>query len=461
MPASSKILVCDDDLAVRSSLKFLLSKAGYEVDCAAMPDEILQKVRQLEFSLVLLDMNFSMTISGDEGLELLQKIKVLKPGLPVILITAWGSVELAVRGMKLGASDFITKPWNNQQLLKIIQTSITLAETNPDREVAHDPGARQTGFPGIIGHDPKLTNILNMVRRVAPTHAPILITGESGTGKELIAEAVHRMSSRKSGPFIKVNLGGLSSSLFESELFGHKRGAFTDAKADRTGRFEMAHNGTIFLDEIGELELTSQVKLLRILQDQTFERLGDSHTMSVDVRVISATNKNLNTLVEKGLFREDLLYRINLIQIEVPPLRKRKEDIPLLASWFANQAAKAYHLPLKHFAPDSLEWLRDQSWPGNIRELKNMVERTVLLSGSDSITADDCILASRSGNAPVSSGPVTGPLKTLDEMEKEMILRAMDEFGVNLSRVAEKLGISRTTLYRKMEKYDIRKGREE
>jgi DNA-binding NtrC family response regulator len=402
-----------------------------------------------------------MTISGDEGLELLQKIKVLKPDLPVILITAWGSVELAVRGMKLGASDFVTKPWNNQQLLKIIQTSIALAETTPDRAGPHDPGARQTGFPGIIGQDPKLREILNLVRRVAPTHAPILVSGESGTGKELIAEAVHRMSSRKAGPFIKVNLGGLSSSLFESELFGHKRGAFTDAKADRTGRFEMAHNGTIFLDEIGELELTSQVKLLRVLQDQTFERLGDSHTMSVDVRVISATNKNLNTLVEKGLFREDLLYRINLIQIEVPPLRKRKEDIPLLASWFANQAAKAYHLPDKHFAPDSLEWLRDQSWPGNIRELKNVVERTALLSAGDSITADDCIVASRSGNTQESSSPATGPMKTLDEMEKEMILRAMDEYGNNLSRVAEKLGISRTTLYRKMEKYDIRPGHDE
>ncbi|MDD4645119.1 MAG: sigma-54 dependent transcriptional regulator [Bacteroidales bacterium] len=455
------ILVCDDDLAVRSSLKFLLSKSGYGVDCASSPDEILSKVRLSKFSLVLLDMNYSMTISGDEGLELLQKIRVLQPGLPVILITAWGSVELAVQGMKLGASDFIIKPWNNQQLLKTIETSIALSKTQTDSDKIDMPKAGKTDFPGIIGQYPKLLEILQLVSRVAPTHAPVLITGESGTGKELIAEAIHQLSKRKEGPFIKINLGGISSSLFESELFGHKRGAFTDAKTDRTGRFEMANNGTIFLDEIGELELTSQVKLLRVLQDQTFERLGDSHTQTVDVRVISATNKDLNTLVEKGLFREDLFYRINLIQIEVPPLRKRKEDIPLLASWFAEQAAKAYHLPVRQFAPDSLEWLREQSWPGNIRELKNTVERTILLSNHENITADDCILAVSNGKSQSSVNFIAGPLKTLDEMEKEMVLRALDECGENLTKVSQMLGISRTTLYRKMEKYDIRKGHEE
>ncbi|MCX6224125.1 MAG: sigma-54 dependent transcriptional regulator, partial [Bacteroidia bacterium] len=371
MEKPSRILVCDDDPAIRSSLKFLLTKAGYEVDCAATPEEILLKIRQSDFNLVLLDMNFSMTITGDEGLELLQKIRVLKPGVPVILITAWGSVELAVKGIKLGAADFVTKPWNNHQLLKIIETSIALSESLNNLYNSDDRGSRKPGFPGIIGKDPKLLEILEIVRRVAPTHAPVLISGESGTGKELIAEALHQHSTRAKGPFVKVNLGGLSSSLFESEIFGHKKGAFTDAKADRAGRFEMANTGTIFLDEIGELDLTSQVKLLRVLQDQTFERLGDSHTISVDVRVICATNRNLIQQVEKGLFREDLLYRINLIQIEIPPLRKRKDDIPLLADYFIDQAVAAYQLPVKQISAGGIEWLSEQPWNGNIRELKN------------------------------------------------------------------------------------------
>jgi two-component system NtrC family response regulator len=462
MQKSSRILVCDDDLAVRSSLKFLLTKAGYEVECAAEPIEITRKIRQVDFSLVLLDMNFSMTITGDEGLEILQKIRILKPGVPVILITAWGSVELAVKGIKLGAADFVTKPWNNLQLLKIIETSIALSYNLNNLYNSDDPGSRKSGFPGIIGKDPKLLEILDMVRRVAPTHAPVLITGESGTGKEMIAEALHQHSNRTMGPFMKVNLGGLSASLFESELFGHKKGAFTDAKADRAGRFELANTGTIFLDEIGELDLTSQVKLLRVLQDQTFERLGDSHTISVDVRVISATNRNLYHQVEKGLFREDLLYRINLIQIEMPPLRKRKEDIPLLAGYFAEKATSAYKLPEKEISSGADDWLREQPWQGNIRELKNIVERTVLLSAGDRITEDDFNLAFRSGkSSSTERGQHPGPLKTLEEMEKDMILRAIVDYGDNLTKVAEKLGISRATLYRKMEKYGIRQSHEE
>jgi two-component system NtrC family response regulator len=457
-----RILVCDDDLAIRSSLKFLLTKAGYEVDLAAMPEEILNKIRHHDFSLVLLDMNFSMTITGDEGLEILEKIRHLKPAVPVILITAWGSVELAVKGIKLGASDFVTKPWNNTQLLKIVETSITLSKNLNFPHNSDDPGSRKPGFPGIIGKDSKLLDILGIVSRVAPTHAPVLIAGESGTGKELIAEALHQHSSRSKGPFVKVNLGGLSSSLFESEMFGHKKGAYTDAKEDRIGRFEMANGGTIFLDEIGELDLTSQVKLLRVLQDQTFERLGDSKTISVDVRVISATNRNLYQQVEKGLFREDLLYRINLIQIEMPSLNKRKEDIPLLARYFAEKAASAYILPVKHVSEDAFDWLREQPWKGNIRELKNVVERTVLLSTGEAISANDLNLAMRSGEFSTTvERPQSGPLKTLEEMEKATILRAMEEYGENLTKVAKKLDISRATLYRKMEKFGIRHGHEE
>ena len=457
-----RILVCDDDLAIRSSLKFLLTKAGYVIDLAATPEEILNKIRHNDFSLVLLDMNFSMTITGDEGLEILQKIRFLKPGVPVILITAWGSVELAVKGIKLGAADFVTKPWKNLQLLKMVETSITLSKNLNTPHSSDDPGSRKPGFPGIIGKDPKILEILDVVRRVAPTHAPVLITGESGTGKELIAEALHQLSTRNLGPFVKVNLGGLSSSLFESEMFGHKKGAFTDAMGDRTGRFEMAHRGTIFLDEIGELDLTSQIKLLRVLQDQTFERLGDSNTISVDVRVVSATNRNLIQQADQGLFREDLLYRINLIQIDIPPLRQRKDDIPLLASYFTEKAVSAFKLLGKEISPEGIDWLCEQPWSGNIRELKNIIERTVLLSSGDLMSAGDFKVAYQSGKPVLpNSQPPQGPVKTLEETEQDMIIRALADYGDNLTKVARKLGISRTTLYRKMDKLGIHSGHEE
>lgn len=456
MSKPSRLLVCDDDPAIRSSLKFLLIKSGYEVELASTPDEILSRIRNNNYSLVLLDMNFSMTISGDEGLELLQKIKILKAAIPVILITAWGSVELAVKGMKLGAADFITKPWNNHQLIKIIETSISLSDRTTNRITSGKQGKLNPGFSGIIGQDPKLMKILDLVRRVAPTHAPVLITGESGTGKELIAEALHRLSPRKNSPFVKVNLGGLSSSLFESELFGHKKGAYTDAMADRIGRFEMANQGTIFLDEIGELDLTSQVKLLRVLQDQTFERLGDSNTISVDVRVICATNRNLIQQVQKGLFREDLLYRINLIHVEIPPLRHRRGDIPPLANHFIEQASEAYQIPGKQIASNGIDWLLEQAWNGNIRELKNIIERTVLLSKGDMISAEEFSLASQSGNSKLTNHELSHrPVKTLEETEKQMVLNALLDYGDNLTLVAKKLGISRTTLYRKMDKFRI------
>ncbi len=445
-------MVCDDDDAVKSSLDFLLSKAGYEVYCVSNPEDILTNIRESDFNLILLDMNFSLSINGEEGIELLQKIKILKPQIPVILMTAWGSVELAVLGMKSGASDFVTKPWNNIQLLKIIETSISLSESLISPVSSGIKGHKKlTEFQNIIGRDPKLLEILEIIKRVAPTHAPVLITGESGTGKELIASAIHKCSKRTDGPFIKVNLGGIPANLFESEIFGYKKGAFTDAKSDHTGRFERADNGTIFLDEIGDLDLTSQVKLLRVLQDQTFERLGDANSITVDVRIISATNQNLYAMVEKKSFREDLLYRINLIQIEVPPLRERKNDISLLADYFADQADKTYSLPEKSISDSGKEWLCNQKWPGNVRELKNIVERTVLLSSSDSIEPEDFISALKTGPDPKAAVP-SG---TLDDMERTMIIRTIEECGGNLSKSSEKLGISRATLYRKMEKHGI------
>jgi two-component system NtrC family response regulator len=455
-----RILVCDDDDAVRSSLGFLLTKAGYTPNFASRPEDIVKHISEADFDVVLLDMNFSVSINGEEGIELLRKIKLLKPTVPVILITAWASVELAVRGIKLGASDFVTKPWNNSQLLKIIETSITLSAN----QAAEPPFVsykrdKQVEFQSIIGEDPKLIEILEIIKRVAPTHAPVLITGESGTGKELIASAIHQYSPRKTQPFVKVNLGGIPASLFESEMFGYRKGAFTDAKSDHAGRFEKANKGTIFLDEIGDLNLPSQVKMLRVLQDQTFERLGDQNSITVDVRVLSATNHNLYSLVNKGSFREDLLYRINLIQIEVPPLRERKNDIPLLAGYFVGQAVIAYHLQPKAITREGNEWLCNQSWPGNVRELKNIIERTLLLAKDDQLNPEDFIGVMKTGNNPDPKW--SGSSVTLDEMEKQMIIRTIEECGGNLSRSSERLGISRATLYRKMEKHGIQTDRNE
>ena len=454
MIKSHRILVCDDDDAIRSSLGFLLNNAGYKPNFASRPEDIIKHINDTDFDLVLLDMNFSVSINGEEGIELLRKIKLLKPAIPVILITAWASVELAVRGIKLGASEFVTKPWNNIQLLKIIETLITLsADREEETTSVLKRREKPAEFQAIIGEDPKLLDILEVIKRVAPTHAPVLITGESGTGKELIASAIHQYSTRKSKPFVKVNLGGIPASLFESEMFGHKKGAFTDAKSDHAGRFEKAHKGTIFLDEIGDLDPTSQVKLLRVLQDQTFERLGDANSITVDVRILSATNHNLYSLVNKGSFREDLLYRINLIQIEVPPLRQRINDIPLLAAYFIGQAVKTYSLPLKSISKEANEWLCNHSWPGNVRELKNTMERTLLLTRSDQIMPEDFVIAQSTDRYP--DPKMYGSTGTLDDMERQMIINTIEECGGNLSRSSERLGISRATLYRKMEKHGI------
>lgn len=460
MKLSHRILVCDDDDAVRSSLGFLLTKAGYAVVFASKPEDIINCIRESTFDLVLLDMNFSLSINGEEGIEILRKIKVLKPAIPVVLMTAWASVELAVRGIKLGAADFVTKPWNNLQLIKIIETSISLSGTlKSENSITRK---NRSGFQGIVGNDPKLLDIIEIISRVAPTHAPVLITGESGTGKELIAEAVHKYSGRNDQPFVKVNLGGVPSGLFESEMFGFKKGAFTDAKTDHTGRFEKANKGTIFLDEIGDLDHSSQVKMLRVLQDQTFERLGDSKSITVDVRVLSATNQNLYSKVEKGTFREDLLYRINLIQIEVPPLRQRRQDIPVLTDYFLKQAREVYSLPAKVVSTDGISWLCDQSWPGNVRELRNTIERATLLTKGELIKAEDFIQALKTGRIPENSKDhISGSSSTLDEMERNMIIKVIEECGDNLTRSSEKLGITRATLYRKMEKHGIQTGKNE
>ncbi|MDE6283781.1 MAG: sigma-54 dependent transcriptional regulator [Muribaculaceae bacterium] len=442
------ILIVDDDAAIRSSLSFLTRRAGYPARFASTPAEAIDEIRRKTPSLVLLDMNFSRFTTGEEGLTLLKQIKLFHPRLPVILMTAWGSIELAVEGMRTGAFDFITKPWDNRRLLERIGVALDM------QQQAGDTGGLVRDF--IIGSDPKIEAVLQTVAKVAPTNAPVLITGESGTGKELIAEALHRNSRRADKPFIKVNLGGLSTSLFESEMFGHKRGAFTDAIADRVGRFEAADGGTIFLDEIGELDHGSQVKLLRVLQEQKFEPLGSSQTKSVDVRIVCATNVDLPRMVAAKEFREDLFYRISLVNIELPPLRERAGDIPRLARHFLSNGASAHNVTLPRLSADAEAWLSSRPWPGNIRELKNQVERTMLISGKDCLTARDFeTTESPSAGAPGHT-QIASATGTLDELEKMRIETALSRHEGNVSKAAVELGLTRQSLYRKMEKYGLR-----
>ena len=446
------ILIIDDDSAVRSSLSFMLKRAGYEVKTAPSPREAMDIVRAEAPALILMDMNFTLSTTGEEGLTLLKQVKVFRPDVPVILMTAWGSIQLAVQGMQAGAFDFITKPWNNAALLQRIETALEL--TAAPKEV---PEEQTTALnrSHIIGKSKGLMEVLNTVARIARTNASVLITGESGTGKELIAEAIHINSQRVKQPFVKVNLGGISQSLFESEMFGHKKGAFTDASADRIGRFEMANKGTIFLDEIGDLDPSCQVKLLRVLQDQTFEVLGDSRPRKVDVRVVSATNADLRKMVSERTFREDLFYRINLITVKLPSLRERREDIPLLARHFADRQAVTNGLPRTEFSADALQFLSRLPYPGNIRELKNLVERTILVSGKPLLDASDFDAQYiRHDDARVTEGAALVGM-TLDEIERQTILQALDRYKGNLSQVATALGISRAALYRRLEKYNI------
>lgn len=448
------ILICDDDISILSSLSLVLKRAGYEISTASSPGEAVDFVRAECPELILMDMNFSNNTSGEEGLELLAKVRIFCPSVPVILITAWGSIDLAVRGIKAGAFDFVTKPWNNIALLNIVKTALDVSKNTSAQFKAsggHDPTAPLRGK--IIGRSPLLLKVLDTVVRIAPTNAPVLITGESGTGKELIAEAIHTAGSRSGGPFVKVNLGGVSQTLFESEMFGHRKGAFTDAHFDRKGRFEMADGGTIFLDEIGELDPACQVKLLRVLQDQTFEPLGDSRQLRVDTRIVSATNRDLPAMVQEKLFREDLFYRINLITLHVPPLRERPGDIPLLAEHFARTIAGGTGHSPAEISPDALSFLERLPYPGNVRELKNLVERTILVTGKPIVTENDF---REQYTEPPLPGTVSGPVTTIGESEREIILRAMALYGDNHSKIAAALGLSRQSLYRRMEKYGIK-----
>lgn len=457
---SNSILLVDDDLSVTTSLALLLKQAGYSSQAASTPAEALQRLEGENFALVLQDMNFSRQTTGEEGLALLKAIRAKKPHTPIILMTAWGSIALAVKGVQSGAADFITKPWNNEQLLQSVKTALGLAaakSSSPnEKALTREELEARYDFRHLIGRDPQFLKILEVVGRVSPTDASVLITGESGTGKELIAEAIHRNSARKNAAFVKVNLGGVSTTLFESEMFGHVKGAFTDAKFDRKGRFELANGGTIFLDEIGDLDPSCQVKMLRVLQDRTYEVVGSSVSRTVDVRVISATNRNLLEMIEKGEFREDLLYRLNLIAIHLPALRERREDVPLLAQHFLQNIGNVYRRNHLAISAAAMRWLQSFNWPGNIRQLKHLIERTVLMSSKDTLEIEDFSLPLQM--QPEGGGkdflPAVGSM-TLDEMEKAMIVKAMNMYQNNITKVAEALGLSRAALYRRFEKYGI------
>ena len=453
------ILLVDDDQSVTASLSLLLKQAGYRSRTAAAPQDALDILRNEVCELVIQDMNFSRRTSGEEGLALLRDIKTAHPAVPVVLITAWGSIPLAVEGMKAGAADFVTKPWTNQQLLQTVITVLGVAAARPradERLPSREELDARFDFGDLLGNDPRLLRVLHLIGRIAATDASVLITGESGTGKELVADAIHRNSRRSRRPFVKVNLGGIAATLFESEMFGHVRGAFTDARADRKGRFEIAHGGTIFLDEIGDLDPASQVKLLRVLQDRTYEVLGSSQRREVDVRVIAATNRNLADMVAHGEFREDLLYRINLIPIHLPPLRERRDDIPHLASRFLQTLAEMYGRERLAIVPDARRWLQAQPWPGNIRQLRQWIERAVLVSSGDELRIQDFQASSamERGERAADALPPVGSM-TMDELERAMIRKSLDHHGGNLSKVAESLGLSRAALYRRLEKYEI------
>lgn len=449
MERSYKLLVIDDDQTVCASLKLLLARrGGYEVKTLGLPNVAMETIDEFRPDLILLDMNFTIDTSGKQGLRLLEMIRSSHPEVSVILMTGWATVQLAVKGMKMGAKDFVAKPWDNQYLLDSIKTILDLYHkdgTNaPTKE--SDNGSR------IIGNSEALQDVLQLVRKIAPTDASVLITGESGTGKELIAEAIHLNSKRTSQNFVKVNLGGISSDLFESEMFGHKRGSFTGAHQDREGRFAIAHKGTIFLDEIGELSLDNQVKLLRVLQERTFEMLGSSQSQKTDVRVVSATNRNLEHMSIQGDFREDLLYRLNLIHIHLPPLRERPDDIPLLIRHFLSNLSEVYDSDIPYIDDESMRWLSAQEYKGNIRQLKNIVERTYLMNlGANKLTRKQFEPAfSSRANMPDGKNELN-----LQNLEIKTIQKALARHDHSISATARALGITRSALYRRLEKYNI------
>ena len=452
-----RILIADDQPDVLAALRLLLKAEHYDIQIASSPKGVLNAVDSQQLDIVLMDLNYARdTTSGSEGLDLLSRIHAVDPDLPVVVMTAWGNVDLAVEAMRRSARDFIQKPWDNARLLTVLRTQVELVQAlrRGQRLEAENIALRDSGTngsPGIIAESPAMKNVLNLVERIGPADANVLITGENGTGKEVIARALHSISARSSKPLVSLNAGALAEGVFESELFGHVRGAFTDAKADRAGRFELADGGTLFLDEIANVPLNLQPKLLRVLETGEFERVGSSKSQKADVRVLSATNADLNAEVSQGRFRQDLLFRLNTVEVHLPPLCDRREDILPLAEHFLRQHREHYRRPIEGFSPEAIDALRRHSWPGNVRELDHVVERAVLLTSGNTISAFDLALRS-AGDASVSARLEE---LSLEEVERLLIRKALSRFDGNANRAAEALGLSRSALYRRLQKYGL------
>jgi two-component system response regulator HydG len=454
------ILVVDDDNAHRTMLRTLIGGWGYEIDDAEDGETAIDKVKERTYDLILMDVRMvKMT-----GLEALEIIKSYNPAIPIIIMTAFSSVETAVEALKNGAHDYLTKPLDFDKLRITIERSLEHTRLKAENRLLKESLGQQFDRRSIIGNSRAMTSVLETVAQVAPSEATVLITGGSGTGKELIAGAVHFNSHRKEGPFIKLNCAAITETLLESELFGHEKGAFTGAERRKEGRFYQAHGGSLFLDEVSEMSLTMQVKLLRVLQEREFTRVGGENTIQVDVRLIAATNRDLPELIGKGEFREDLYYRLNVVALEIPPLRRRRDDIPLLAQHFLAMFAAKNHKIIKGYTPQAMDHLIRYGWPGNVRELMNAVERAVVLSQTDFLTEDDFTVINGSGNNSYDSisqnadaSIIMDGTTPLEEVEKATILNTLEASGGNKSEAARRLGITRKTLHKKLKAYGVMK----
>jgi DNA-binding NtrC family response regulator len=450
--SSARILVADDDRDVLEALRLLLRSEGYDVESVTSPAGVIAAVTARDFDALLMDMNYTRdTTGGTEGLDLLGRLQQLDATLPLVVMTAWGSIEGAVEAVRRGARDYIEKPFDNTRLLNVLRTQVELGRAlrTSQRLESENLALRETGAPKLIAQSAAMQPVLRLMERIGPSDANALITGEHGTGKEVVAQWLHAASPRAALPMVTVNLGGLADGVFESELFGHTKGAFTDAKADRVGRFELADGGTLFLDEVANLSLAQQAKLLRVLQSGELERVGSSKTRRVDVRLLSATNADLRIEVAAGRFREDLFFRLNTVELHLPPLRERRDDIPLLAAYFLQQHAARYRRAVAAFHPDAMRALLAYAWPGNVRELAHAVERATLLAEGDAVRTADLALP-----APYAASPGMEEM-SLEDVERLLITKALDRHGGSVSLAAKALGLSRSALYRRLERHGL------
>ena len=450
--ASPRILIADDQPDVLESLRLLLKGEAYRIETAPSPAAVLAAVEAQDFDAALIDLNYARdTTSGQEGLDLLGRLQGIDASLPIVVMTAWGSIELAVEAMRRGARDFVEKPWENTRLLAILRTQVELGRALRRGRLleAENRALRDDGPAPVLGESQAMQPVLQFIARVGPSDANVLLTGENGSGKGVVARALHAASTRAHRTLVTVNAGGLSEGVFESELFGHVKGAFTDARSDRVGRFELADGGTLFLDEIANLSSSQQTRLLRVIETGELERVGSSRTRKVDVRILSATNADLNGEVEAGRFRQDLLFRLNTVEIPVPPLRQRRADIPLLAAQFLRQHGRHYRKRVTGFDPAALQALLDHSWPGNVRELDHAVERAVLMAQGELIRAGDLALR------PAREGAPRVEEMSLEEVEYYLIKKALAKFGGNVSAAAQALGLSRSALYRRLQRFGL------